>query len=361
MKVLLIGHYRERSGWGEITRRYIECLSKVVDLVIRPSIIENNAELTQDILDLEEKSQVGCTHCIQFVLPHLMTYDSRLKNIGIFMWETYNIPNIWKEYLDFPDKIWVTNNEMKKACTVDGYKNDVIPIPIPDDYHSETLPDKRLENSYNFYFVGEVNARKNIESLVRCFHSTFSREEDVNLILKLNKPGHTSEQVVQLASADIKNIKRGLRLYKDELYKEDFIISDYLPRKKMVQLHNTCDCFVSCSHGEGISLSMIDAIACGNPVIVPEDTGEGAIVKSLAMEKIYAGKTITGELGPCYKWDTIPGYANAYDRWVNIDESKMMARMREMFEKGKVKLNHSLENYNYELVGQNLLEKLCKM
>lgn len=362
MKILLIGHYREKSGWGEITRCYIKALSKYVDLVIRPVIFQNDAVLDEDILSLEEKSQIGCTHCIQFTLPPYMSFDYRLKNIGIFMWETYNVPNIWRDYLFLPDKILTTNEEMCRSIYSELHLNSS-PISIPMvDFHEEKI-NKELDDSFNFYFIGEVNPRKNLEVLIKCFHSTFSKHENVNLVLKVNKPGQTPQQVQQLAVQDIVSIKNGLRKHKNSSdYIDEIIITDYLPRQKIVALHNSCDCFVSCSHGEGISLSMIDAMMCNNPVLVPKNTGESSILFEITKNnKVYGGQNVNSTVGPCYKWDTLQGYANCEDKWVNIDENELCQYMRMMYNRGKKKLPNNLhEVYTLEKVGEELFN-LCNI
>lgn len=362
MKILFIGHYRENSGWGEITRRYIRCLSKVADVVVRPIILENNATLEEDILELEGKNQIGCTHCIQFVLPHFMVQDTRLKTVGLFMWETVNIPHIWKEYLESHDDIWVTNRKMSQDFGYNGKQPFTVPIPI-GQYTKEKLNDVNLNDSYNFYFIGEVNARKNLETLIKCFHTEFSREENVNLVLKLNKPGENPTQVLENASRDIEQIKSGLRLYKNGLYKKEIIITEFLSRENLVRLHNSCDCFVSCSHGEGISLSMVDAVMLGNPCVVPAQTGEGYILQDYKKlsDNPLIGWDCRGQYSPCYKWHTLVEYANVRDIWVDVNQLDFMEGMRDFFSRGKIKHDGLIEHFTDEKIGHILMERLCKI
>jgi len=85
MKVLYIGHYKEKSGWGQAARDYILAMDSVgIDVVPRAFKLGNpSAQLPSRLLELEKKSAIGSTICVQHVLPHYMEYNNGFKkNIG---------------------------------------------------------------------------------------------------------------------------------------------------------------------------------------------------------------------------------------------------------------------------------------
>ncbi len=87
MKVLYLGHYREGTGWSQAAIDYILALDSVgVDVACRPiKLNEKNPEIPSRIEQLEQKPIADSEVCIQHVLPHLMDYNGKMKNIGLFV------------------------------------------------------------------------------------------------------------------------------------------------------------------------------------------------------------------------------------------------------------------------------------
>ena len=93
MKVLYIGNYNDGSGWGNAVM--------VEGVKVYPKSITFNGNYeTKDesMLLLEFKhGDLDCSPdvCIQHTLPHLYSYDSRYKNIGVFYFEANSVPVEW--------------------------------------------------------------------------------------------------------------------------------------------------------------------------------------------------------------------------------------------------------------------------
>ena len=118
-----------------------------------------------------------------------MSYNGNYKNIGMYDYETDSINFKWQKQLSLMDGVFVTNKYSAKpvnknvkivnhASNLDKYRQSYEPFDIP-----------HLKNKFVFYFIGELNKRKNLEALLKAFHLEFKRHEDVELVLKINIPG----------------------------------------------------------------------------------------------------------------------------------------------------------------------------
>jgi glycosyltransferase involved in cell wall biosynthesis len=186
-----------------------------------------------------------------------MKYDSSFdKNIGFFVVETSNIKyTSWPGHLNLMDEIWVPCNSMIRDGFANGITKPMKLVPHTFDMEEYKKKYDRLNlpvaNKFTFYFIGEFNRRKHISALIKAFHTEFSIEEPVELVLKVNKYGTSPEQLGNEIKSFCNSIKDGLKLYKDpSRYKPEIIITVDISREDMLRLHSTCDCFVAPSYGE---------------------------------------------------------------------------------------------------------------
>lgn len=370
MKVLYIGHYKEASGWGQVARDNILALDKVgVQVVSRALKLGNpNAQLPDRIVQLEYQDPTNCDICIQHILPHYMKYDSSFKkNIGIFELETTNIKlTSWPTHLNLMDEIWVPCNSMEDECAACGVTKKTFVIPhtfdtseFATEYLKLNLP---INNKFVFYFIGEYNRRKHISALIKAFHTEFSPNEPVELVLKLSKFGMTTEALAE----DVKNfcngIKDGLRLYKDpQRYKPEIIITVNVSREDILRLHSTCDCFVMPSYGEALCLPLIDAMGMGKLVIA---SATGGMLDHIDSER--NGFLVGGNTEPVFgQHEAFDDFGTSREQWFEISVLELMKTMRRVYEmapdkKDKVRMEarSSIKRYDYEIIGQKMKELL---
>lgn len=288
-KILLLGQYRGSCGWSEATKDYIRALSKVTkNLAIRPLYMSNEIGKTpEDLFQFEFNKFEEYDYCIQYCLPHLFSFDNRFKkSIGIFHSETSGWRNGWIEKSNLMSEIWVSTGVEATNLTKSGVKVPIHVVPMPVDVNKflqsyEPLPIPTLtQDTFVFYFIGEFITRKGLLELITAFHTEFSPNEDVALLIKTNKsgvdPNTLAEEVVKFSE----NIKKTLRLRRPEDYKPEIIITERLSEEKLNRLHKTCNCFVLPTHGESWSRPCMDALGFGNPVIVTSHTGPVEYVES---------------------------------------------------------------------------------
>jgi glycosyltransferase involved in cell wall biosynthesis len=123
----------------------------------------------------------------------------------------------------------------------------------------ELLPDQHV-----FLNLGAMSVNKGIDLLLRAFFVVHQRHPSTRLVLKDEKNlyGLSGVAVVQDA------MKRYPELSNQNFLDAIKLLSVTLPMTEMRELYCLADSYVSPYRAEGFNLPVIEAIACGTPVIV---------------------------------------------------------------------------------------------
>ena len=368
MKVLYLGHYRDCSGWGQAAIDYILSLDKVdVDVVCRPvKLNQSTGEIPKRVEELEAKDTVGVTHVIQHVLPHHMDYNHRVHNIALYATETSHFRHSgWPRKINQLDEAWVINNRQVKASKDSGVTIPISVVPHACDtakfaVEREPLDIPQAQGNFLFYFIGDLTKRKNLPALITAFHTEFSINEPVSLLIKTNKYGLAPQECAEQVSELCTQIKTGLKMYRDiHTYKREIILTGYIPEEELMRLHVACDCFVMPSYGEAWCIPAFDAMGFGNTPICTDVGGMSDFLSSFVGDLLVGGSLEV----VCGMNDTFPKLCTGREYWHAIDVVDLRYKMRCMYENGDKEglkyhlAEHSLE-YSYENVGTTMLEKL---
>jgi glycosyltransferase involved in cell wall biosynthesis/GT2 family glycosyltransferase/SAM-dependent methyltransferase len=181
-------------------------------------------------------------------------------------WEYGRLPEDWiRPMSDLVDEIWVPSRYVLKSYVVSGIPVErvrVIPNGVNTDlFHPEAahcpLPTRK---KFKFLFVGGAIWRKGIDLLLEAYRSTFRREDDVVLIVK--DIGMDSFYKGQGIGDIIRQIQD------DPSAPELLYLTDLIVEQDMPGLFTASDCLVHPYRGEGFGLPVLEAMACGIPVIV---------------------------------------------------------------------------------------------
>ena len=366
MKTLYIGNYKDRTGWGYASLNNILALhSAGVDVVPRAiTFNDSHTDIHPTITQLEAKSDADCDVCIYHTLPPLYSYNSKLKNIGFFVTETVTfVETMWQKHINMMDEVWVPNQQMVEACYKSGIK-----IPIKIAPHSldlskyENIDDcadaSEFDGCFNFCFVGEMINRKNIEGLLRAFHSEFHPSEPVNLMLKINRSGMSSDQTLSMFKKLSESVKSKLKIRTK--YKKEIAIAGHLEDRHLLSLMSKCHCFVMPSFGEAWCIPALESMAIGMPVIYTGNTG---------MDDFCHGWKVQSEAKSCYNaTDSLDYMYTAHTKWMEPCIEHLASAMRVAYETYKNdKEKYQLicadaqlrsQNYSNEKVGNQLKELL---
>jgi glycosyltransferase involved in cell wall biosynthesis len=127
----------------------------------------------------------------------------------------------------------------------------------------------RITSQYVILYVGSIHTRRNIEQLIRAFQMLCRKISDIQLVV-------VGKQ--EYPYLDIQALVDQLALH------NRVILPGYVQDADLPLLYNLADLFVYPSSYEGFGLPPLEAMACGTPVIVsnnsslPEVTGDAAIL-----------------------------------------------------------------------------------
>lgn len=373
MKVLYIGHYKEFGGWSQAAIDYILALDSAgVDVVCRNlTLTRDREDVPARILELEKKDSRDCNVCIQHVLPHHLVYTDKFeKNIAYFASETINTNHLnWTYMLSLMDEVWVANSDSKN--NLEKYVNNTVKV-VPHTTKMEKYKKQYKElgiqealGKFKFYYIGDFNDRKNLESVITAYHSEFDSWENTALILKVNKFGKHPQELFKDLVKYTQDIKKRLR--NKNRYSRDIIITEPLSQEQIYELHSFCDCFLCPSHGEAWSIPSFDAMAFGNTPICSNQGGPKDFLDSADWK---TGTLLNGVYKCCKSQDAaFPDLFTSQEYWFDPCEKQLREQMRQYYNsynKNPVSYKvrnkaHGLsqaEKYSYQNVAKLMMENL---
>lgn len=344
IKILYRGSPRDISGWGFCAREEIRAIAQHYETVVRT--IDYNPTVKDPIIENLIAGDIdGITHSIQHVLPHEYIVYGDVYNIGYLELETENITNsFWPTYISMMDEIWVVNphayDAVKSACP--NTKVTIVPHVINYDKYRQQfskLSIPRVDGNHIFYTIATDTARKNLYDLLVAFHLEFDPVEPVSLVIKTNK------NLDELC----RKVKRDLKLYNKETdYKMEVVIPHHMSDIDMLNLHYTCDTYVTCSRGESWNQPVVDAIGMGKQVITTSNGIASILFNENELVKSY--KTcVIGEM-------QFPNYQNGYDTWQQVDILDLRQKMRRKYMGHKTDFTLDVNSQGHMDLIKSLLE-----
>jgi len=146
----------------------------------------------------------------------------------------------------------------------DPFKVDVIPNGIDTEFFSPA-PDRESRRSsvFKFLFAGRFQEQKNLFFLLRAF-SDSAKKTSKPIELHMVGDGPLAEKLKQKA--------------KDLGINEIVIWHGWLDKEKLRDCYRACDCLVNPSLYEGMPNTVLEAMACGLPVIASNVAGNKDII-----------------------------------------------------------------------------------
>ena len=169
----------------------------------------------------------------------------------------------------------------------------------------------------------------------------------------------TSGIAKQKAEDFARDIYVGMKLRQVECRPPVLFITDFLTEDKLMGLHQTCDCYVSSSHGEAWNIPCMDAMGFAKPVIVPDWGGFYDYVTP------DCGRLNYVICEPCFgAVDSVPETYRAHDLWSRIQIDGFGKSMRELASDPELskRLGRNgaarVHDFSYAKVGQQFAEVL---
>ncbi len=239
-------------------------------------------------------------------------------------WEYGAVPRLWIPHILYEiDELWVYSEYNKQTYIQSGVPAEklfVFPLGIDPALHTTTGDRHPLPTAktWKFLFVGGTIWRKGIDILLRAYMNTFTRSDDVVLVIKdfgadSFYNGQTHRQMIE-------------EMIKQPDAPEILYISDDLSESEMASLYRACDCLVHPYRGEGFGLPILEAMACGLPVIVPNDGPALDYTTPTTAFRIPSSR-VKMEKKQIGDMDTID-----FPQFIQVDESILCKTMRTLYE-----------------------------
>ena len=180
-------------------------------------------------------------------------------------WEYGRLPESWIEPMaTLVDEMWVPTRHVLKTYVSSGVPADrvhVVPHGVDTERFHPGVPGHAIESSkkFRFLFVGGGLWRKGVDILLDAYGSAFSSRDDVVLVIK-DLPGQTIyiDQGLGQIIAEMR---------KDPKAPEILHLREALGPGELPGLYTASHCLVHPYRAEGFGLPVLEAMACGIPVI----------------------------------------------------------------------------------------------
>lgn len=220
-----------------------------------------------------------CPSCISIMdLSYLHFPDLFLKKDlhQLRQWTKYSIEKAFRIFTisEFTknDIIKEYNIDEKKIIvTYPGYDKTIYNSELPDfENITGNIKKKYGVSDKYLLFVGTLQPRKNILRLIDCFEKLIKKNNYNLQLLIAGKKGWLYEEITE-------------KLKERDLNK-NIILADFVKSEELPYLYKGAQCLVLPSLYEGFGIPIIEAMACGCPVVaskvscIPEITGDAAVL-----------------------------------------------------------------------------------
>ena len=241
-------------------------------------------------------------------------------------WYPLTYPRLYRASAHKADRVIVPSQSVKRdiqsAYGVPDERLAVVPQGVDDDFRrvedEEVLRRTRVEQLGDerpyVVFVGKLSLRRNIPLLIEAFGSLIAAEPDLPHRLLLFGPNHLGLPIADLA--------RGAGV-PDRVVQTDGRLRDH---HDLTRIYSAADAYASASAYEGFSMTAIEAMACGTPVVgidraafaecvgdaghlIPEPTVDGlrealrTVLTDADLRRDLSARGV--ERAKSYRWDEI--------------------------------------------------------
>ncbi len=268
-------------------------------------------------------------------------------------WEFGSLPKAWVEAARNVDAFWVPSNYVRQVYVDSGVPAEKVHV-LPNGIDAKLFrPDAKplklaTRKSFKFLFVGGTIYRKGPDALLKAYVETFTDQDDVCLVIK--DFGGGSVYAGQTVEHQIRELQKQPQAPEILYLKQD------LPPQDLPGLYTACDCLAHPYRGEGFGLPVLEAMACGLPVMVTAGGATDDFVPDEAGYKIPAKRQVFGS--------EISGMPLVGHGWLLEPEAGAIKEMmRRAFTdrdtaraKGRFASDHARRNWTWHHTANRLVE-----
>jgi glycosyltransferase involved in cell wall biosynthesis/tetratricopeptide (TPR) repeat protein len=298
---------------------------------------------------------------LDLTIRHQWPPDFRRPRAGklacIIPWEHRAVPLRWVEQIEKNvDELWVPSDFVRSAFVAGGVQAQRL-CTIPYGVNVDTFrPEGRRwrpegTRDFIFLFVGGTIRRKGIDLLLQAYDDAFSSDDDVTLIVK----DAGSQNFYQHNNL----LSQVLNLAGQPSSPHLVTIGKNMDDEELAALYRGCDVFVLPYRGEGFGMPLIEAMACGKPVIT---TAEGPSRDFCLSENSYLIPAREVQIP-----DPPPplGELSGAFTWFEPDAGELARSLRHVYEhreeaieRGRAAAEVISQRYNWPLVASLYLDRI---
>jgi glycosyltransferase involved in cell wall biosynthesis len=204
------------------------------------------------------------------------------KLVCILPWEHKSVPSRWVEEINRKvDELWTPSEFVRKAFVsggVDAERVHMLPNGVNDETFTPEGAATRPQGcrEFVFLFVGGAIRRKGIDLLLQAYGDAFTPNDDVTLVIKDLGSRSFYGGITRLQ--DVQSFAQR------PSSPHTLILGDEMDDACLARLYRGANVLVHPYRGEGFGMPMVEAMACGKPIIA---TGEGPAVEFCSPEHGY--------------------------------------------------------------------------
>jgi glycosyltransferase involved in cell wall biosynthesis len=262
--LILSGHARINQALGCALLE-----SDSLDVTLEPS---ESGSAAARVLPQREKMARGLRRQISrldLTIRHQWPPDFRAPESGrlacIVPWEHRAVPCAWvREIESTVDELWVPSRFVAEAFAGGGVQPERVHV-IPNGFDPQVFHPRVAAarppgwRSCVFLFVGGTILRKGADVLLQAYADAFSEEDDVTLVFKDTGAASFYRHNTLLPQVQRMAARPGAAPI--------VALGEELDDRALAALYRRCDALVLPYRGEGFGMPLIEAMACGKPVV----------------------------------------------------------------------------------------------
>jgi glycosyltransferase involved in cell wall biosynthesis len=361
--IILSGPFLEHSSIGRINRelgaslirspQLDACLEPTAPFLLPPQMMTGSDLLQPRFLRHPEYLDLTVRH----QWPPDFRRPPRGKLAVILPWEYGAAPRVWIDQIrQNVDELWVPSRFVHDVFVRSGLPRDRIQvIPNAVDLGVFTPEGPRLRplgcRNFMFLFVGGAIRRKGVDVLLEAYGQAFDPGDDVTLVFNVLECAgmyqhNTLSQSVQAMAADPGSPHAQ-------------VLTQSFDDATLASVYRACDAFVLPYRAEGFGMPLIEAMACGKPVIT---TARGPSADFCSPKTAYLISAREQEV------DEAPpplGELSGAFTWFEPDIGELARTLRylyehreEAFQRGRLAAKIIARDYNWARITQLYLERI---